>query len=539
MSRHYAFFFREKIAELNREIAVISAAAREAERHSLACLSRLKEEERRRKTLEDELERERREKSELRAKAALWERNGKDLHAELEKTGELSRAHSAALKRIKELEKKLNIRKGTENPYGLATPSSKRVDKPNSIAENRSKRGGAKVGHKGSGRKDFKAEDADIIRRNETPPAVPCCGSPRLEKSGERTHCVWHFKPMELQCVMNVNTVFGCLNCGQTVAAPTPDAMPGAKYSNAAVAQLLAECYFHQSAIGPAARRAGVNKGTLIGLAHRCADALEPLFQSLLLELRKSVYAHADETGWSMDGKKAYAWLFANDDLKIFLFRESRGSKVPKEALGGQKLGLILITDRYGGYTPLAVERQMCFVHIQRDLKKLLLEFPEDPQIAAFGKDLMPLLTAAIKLRPLGLADDEYLKRASLLQDSIMTVCRKSSRDPGIQHIQDIFRLNEAQLFHWVKNPAIPCENNYAERGLRPIVISRKISFGCQSERGMRTREILMTILHTAKCRGHDPEVFLERALNALALNPKTDLTALLPRYSSGSQKAA
>ena len=68
----------------------------------------------------------------------------------------------------------------------------------------------------------------------------------------------------------------------------------------------------------------------------------------------------------------------------------------------------------------------------------------------------------------------------------------------------------------------------FAERQLRPVVILRKISFGCQSERGMRTREILMTILHTAKCRGHDPVNFLEKALNRLTKNPKADLRHLL-----------
>ena len=78
------------------------------------------------------------------------------------------------------------------------------------------------------------------------------------------------------------------------------------------------------------------------------------------------------------------------------------------------------------------------------------------------------------------------------------------------------------------------------ERGLRPIVISRKISFGCQSEQGMRSREILMTVLHTAKCRGFDPSGFLENALNLLTLNPDADLTQLLfPDESSQQQKAA
>jgi Transposase IS66 family len=61
-----------------------------------------------------------------------------------------------------------------------------------------------------------------------------------------------------------------------------------------------------------------------------------------------------------MDGKRAYTWLFANDDFKVFLFRESRGSKVPKSVLGEEELMLILITDRYCGYSPLLVQRQLC-----------------------------------------------------------------------------------------------------------------------------------------------------------------------------------
>ncbi|MBN2640305.1 MAG: transposase [Victivallales bacterium] len=45
----------------------------------------------------------------------------------------------------------------------------------------------------------------------------------------------------------------------------------------------------------------------------------------------------------------------------------------------------------------------------------------------------------------------------------------------------------------------ISCENNFAERHIRPIVIARKLNIGCQLERGMNTREVLMSILHTAK----------------------------------------
>lgn len=59
-----------------------------------------------------------------------------------------------------------------------------------------------------------------------------------------------------------------------------------------------------------------------------------------------------------------------------------------------------------------------------------------------------------------------------------------------------------------------------SKRHLRPIVIARKLSFDGQSERGMHTREILMSILHTAQCRGLDPGKFLEQILNTLTIDP-------------------
>ena len=63
----------------------------------------------------------------------------------------------------KKLAKELNKRKGTENPYGLSTPSSKQVNKKNSTKDNQKKRGGGKKGHKGYGKKDFTEEEADRL----------------------------------------------------------------------------------------------------------------------------------------------------------------------------------------------------------------------------------------------------------------------------------------------------------------------------------------------------------------------------------------
>ena len=83
----------------------------------------------------------------------------------------------------------------------------------------------------------------------------------------------------------------------------------------------------------------------------------------------------------------------------------------------------------------------------------------------------------------------------------------------------------------WADDPKIPAENNLSERQLRPLVIARKISFGSQSDRGARTREILMTVLNTLKKRCSDiGEVYdrFKSVLDALSEESRRDAYRLL-----------
>ena len=57
---------------------------------------------------------------------------------------------------------------------------------------------------------------------------------------------------------------------------------------------------------------------------------------------------------------------------------------------------------------------------------------------------------------------------------------------------------------------------------------SRKVSFGSQSDAGAKTREVLMTVLHTLKKRFKDPQEHLKSVLDRLATNPQLDLLPLL-----------
>jgi hypothetical protein len=74
----------------------------------------------------------------------------------------------------------------------------------------------------------------------------------------------------------------------------------------------------------------------------------------------------------------------------------------------------------------------------------------------------------------------------------------------------------------------VPAENNRSERELRPTVIARKVSFGSQSEAGAKTREILMSLLHTLRKRQQHPEDFFKSILDRLARDIHQDTASLL-----------
>ena len=84
------------------------------------------------------------------------------------------------------------------------------------------------------------------------------------------------------------------------------------------------------------------------------------------------------------------------------------------------------------------------------------------------------------------------------------------------------------RFFQWVDHPEVEAENNLAERRLRPLVVARKVSNGSQSEKGLKTRETLMSIIDTLRLRYDNPVRKLSSVLDALAQNPKADISNLL-----------
>lgn len=438
---------------------------------------------------------------------------------------ELMRERDRLKDEIKRLKDKLRRQERTikEGLFGSSTPSSKIPVKKNSLDERRQKKGGAWIGHKGHGRCSISENEADITLEIKAPCECPHCGAP-LKKKGTKARSLLDCLPVRIKKVVYYLEQKRCPKCHRTISAKAPGIMPNFLFSNNLISHVCTQHYVYGNTLGQISQQLGVSKGSLIKALHKTAEIFKDMPEKLAEEYRKFPVRHADETSWRTDGKNGYSWLFCADKLSIYKFRSTRSSSVAKEVFETNPLDGVLIADRYNGYNKAPCKIQYCYVHLLRDVKKLLDEFPDNAEVKCFVDTFSPLMIKAIKLRKLHISEKRFFERASALKHNIIEVVSRGAKHPGIQHIQNIFREKADRLYHWASDRNIPADNNLAERNLRPLVIARKISQGSQSENGAKTREILMTVLHTLRKRNLDPAAAIKKALDEYSKNPKLDI---------------
>jgi len=406
-------------------------------------------------------------------------------------------------------------RTAKEGFFGSSTPSSKIPVKPSPPIEQAPRFGGAKPGHIGHGRQAISPEQADRVERVSAPERCPECGR-WLETKGTKSRTVIDVQPLRRQTVCYQLDQKYCSHCRKLVRASAPGVLPRALLSNRLLAHVAVQHYVYGVTLGQLENQLDVGCGTLLGALHQLARLLEPACEQLVQDYRRALVKHADETGWRTDGHNGYAWLFCTESISVFRFRQTRSGQVALQVFGAKRLRGVLVVDRYHGYNRAPCALQYCYAHLLRDVQDLEKEFLEHTEVQQFVSAFAPLLARAMQLRGLKLSGEQFRLQAGQTQQEILALIQAPAQHPGIQKIQNIFREQTKRLFHWAKSPKVPADNNRAERELRPLVIARKISFGSQSEAGARTRETLMTVLHTLRKRTANVTAAFEQTLNRL-----------------------
>jgi len=239
-----------------------------------------------------------------------------------------------------------------------------------------------------------------------------------------------------------------------------------------------------------------------------------------------------DETGWRENGKNGYVWEMATGgETPVVIYHRdtSRSGSVMESLLDG-KSGNVLVCDFYSAYNRYTGRIQRCWAHFLRDLHDLGEENPSDESVARWiepvkklyreGKDFVEGPGAASE--PARQA--KYAELVAAARKLGLEYCR-AAEHPCHALAQRIMR-HIGELFVFVLIEGVPADNNLAERRLRSLVVSRKISGGSRSNKGTETHMTLASLVNTWMAREQNPFVELQTLLEKRATPQTTQLLA-------------
>ena len=238
--------------------------------------------------------------------------------------------------------------------------------------------------------------------------------------------------------------------------------------------------------------------GAIARVIDQVAQRGQPAVAGVLGRIRASPVVHADETGWRQDGLNGYVWTFSTPTERYFL------KEVVDEVLDESFSG-VLVSDFYAAYHHYPGVKQRCWAHLLREIHDLKALYPEDAKLARWAAAVHRIYTQAKAF----IHPREKQRRLAQrrLEEKLLACSRPYLQDPSAVHRKLCRRIETfiKELFVFVADPAVPADNNAAERSLRPLVISRKISGGTRSEQGTDSKMTLASLFGTWHANGLNP----------------------------------
>lgn len=418
-----------------------------------------------------------------------------------------------------------------------ATPVYKKDNKPDN---RRGKKPGAKPGHAGKHR----PKPVKIDRREEhRAKACPHCGSKRLRRRKQKRTRIIVDLPDGFRAEATEHRLFTdvCTKCKHEVEPKVADAMSGCTFGNRLVAYSAWSRYALGLTLGQLTSvfgyhiRTEISEGGLVKMWHRLADVLLPWYDEIKREALGSAVLHADETGWRVNGKTHWLWCFATQTETFYMIDRSRGSPAVKKMFAEFFDG-VLVTDFWAAYNAVCcADRQMCLVHLLRELKKVDKYLDASSDWIAFRKRLKRLVQDAVRLwrKREAYSTETYASRRARIEKRLDALIADDWANKNAQRLVKRLAKYRDHMFTFLDKPNVPFENNFAEREIRPAVIMRKNSYSNRSDAGAETQSVLMTVFRTLKQRGRNP---IDAVVSALRQYNLAGQPPLLPPVSSKSE---
>lgn len=403
------------------------------------------------------------------------------------------------------------------------------------------KKGGAKPGHPGHWRPLFSREEVDIFVELKAT-ECPSCGG-KVRPSGELSsiHQQVEIAPKPFVVAQYNREAFYCPCCRMYGIAPLPKEVGSSAFGtriSAFMGFLTGTCRLSRRiALDILSEGFGLRAsvGTQSNVEGRLSSALEKPYEEIAQHVRGSKETkHIDETGWKRWGKREFVWIMSTASAAVYKIQEGRGANCRDALLGNTaKTRVAFVTDRLAIYR-FEGPHQYCLAHLKRDIKRFAERAGLDGE---WGQVMLGYLKKVFELwrdfRERRRSRRGFRRASRRYRDDfvygLLVATNKGKHSFSLRRFANALLRNAKNLWVFANRDGVEPTNNQAERDLRGIVISRRISYGSKSERGDRFAERINSVVTTLKRQNRKCLGFLFEALDAW----KTGSTT--PHIFSGS----
>lgn len=406
--------------------------------------------------------------------------------------------------------------------------------------------------------------DREIIRHELKEGECSCqaCGSHLHEIGVEATEQL-DIIPAKLRVLRHERVKYACRACeGGVITASMPkQAIPRSMATPGTLAYIAVSKYadhlplYRQEAIW---KRVGVDfdRTTMASWMIRLGSLVEPLLNLMREDILEHQVVHCDETPLQVldrekkDTKKTipkgYMWVLTRAGPGpasiVYEYDASRSGKVAARLFSG--FTGTIVTDGFDGYKALSLKgitRAGCWAHARRKFREAM-----DIEAASVRTTVAHRMMALIrrfyfveKFLTEVAEEDRRARRQEtssrimariekLLDKSIGIVPPKSATGKALHYLAH--EWDALQVF--LKNGAVPIDNNRCENAIRPFTLGRKNWLFSATTAGAKASANLYSLIQTALANKLDPAAYLERVFTELPNAVTADDVARLLPYS-------
>jgi transposase len=450
-------------------------------------------------------------------------------------------AQIAALRaRVQALEDQL----ATNSRNSSKPPSSDSFTKQTrSLRQPSGRKTGGQPGHPGTTLQQVAVPDQTCIHE---PAQCVACGASLTEVAGQpdpERRQVFDLPPLKLEVTEHRVMLKECTACGHRNRGTFPAGVAcGASYG-AGVKGVLT--YLNQAHLLPSERSCQivtdlfgqpVSEGTLESAIALCAAELAETETCIKQGLARAAVAHFDETGMYVDGKRMWLHSASTPQLTHYACHAQRGATATKAigilpAFGGRAMH-----DGFSSYWQYDCAHGLCNAHHLRELI-----FAHEQGQRMWARQMQALLVeikravdiakaqAQTALARTQLADYEQ-RYVAILQAGLEEEHHDPSPPSGqrgrkkqhkSKNLLDRLAQYQDETLAFMKDFAVPFDNNLAERDLRMMKVKQKVSGCFRTTPGAQAFCRIRSYISTMKKQGHNAIAALKSVFLGTPLIPE------------------